>query len=169
MFDPLVFLRRLGMFAMIPIGVSLLLGAAWTVSSTRTWLAHAVEAEGKVIEMVRTRDRDDSTYLFAPVVRFQTAEGATVEFESTLRSYPPAYRTGETVTVFYDRYEPRHAKLKGFFSLWFMPFLLGFIGSIFLVVGTAMFVMSRWAARFFEPGAASFEAAVRPRAPSPSH
>lgn len=168
MIDPLVFLRRLGTFAIIPIGVSLLLGAAWATSSTRTWLAHAVEVEGKVIEMVRTRDREDSTYLFAPVVRFQTVEGATIEFESGLRSNPPAYRTGETVTVFYDRYEPRYAKIKGFFSLWFMPFLLGFIGSIFLVVGTAMVVMSRWAARFFEPGTSSFEVAVRPRSASAS-
>jgi hypothetical protein len=166
MIDPVVFLSRLGKFAFIPLGLLLLLGAAWTVSSTRTWLAHAVEVEGKVIEMVRTRDRENTTYLFAPVVRFQTVEGATVEFESMVRSNPPGYRTGQTVTVFYDPDEPRSAAIKGFFSLWMMPMILGFIGSVFLVVGTGMVVMSGWAGRFFETGI-SLEIPIRSRSPVP--
>ena len=168
MFDPVVFLRRLGKFAFIPLGLLLLLGAAWAVSSTKTWLGHAVEVEGRVIDMVRTRDRENTGYLFAPVVRFQTLEGATIELESGLRSNPPMYRTGQTVSVFYDPDEPRSAAIKGFFSLWFMPIILGFIGSIFLIVGTAMVVMSGWARRFFDRDAASLNPAGRSHSPSPS-
>ena len=166
MMDPTKFLSRLGKFAFIPLGLMLLLGAAWAVSSTKTWLAHAIEVEGKVIDMVRTRDRDDTTYLFAPVVAFRTVDGRTIEFESSVRSYPPAYRTGQTVSVFYDPDEPRYAQIKGFFSLWIMPMILGFIGSVFLIVGTGMVVMSSWAARFFDPGTSPFDPVGRPQSPS---
>jgi Protein of unknown function (DUF3592) len=169
MMDPTKFLSRLGKFAFIPLGLMLLLGAAWAVSSTKTWLAHAIEVEGKVIEMVRTRDRDDTTYLFAPVVEFRTVDGRSIEFESAVRSYPPAYRTGQTVSVVYDPDEPRYAAIKGFFSLWLMPIILGFIGSVFLIVGTAMVVMSSWAARFFDPGTSPFDPAGRAQSPTASH
>ena len=154
MFDPTVFLRRLGKFTFIPIGLMLVFGAVWTVWSTKTWTAHAIEVPGKVIEMVRVRDREDTSYLFAPVVRFQTIHGSTVEFESGLRSNPPAYRTGQTVAVLYDPDEPRSAAIHGFLSLWLVPIILGFIGTVFLTVGTAMVVMSGWAAKFFEQQAA---------------
>jgi Protein of unknown function (DUF3592) len=172
MTDPVVFLSRLGKFAFIPLGLSLLLGAAWAVSSTKTWLAHAIEVEGKVIEMVRMRNSDDTGYLFAPVVRFKTVEGNTVEFESSLHSNPPGYHAGQTVSVFYDPDEPRSAAIKGFFSLWLVPIILGFIGTVFLIVGTAMVVMSSWAGRFFEqslsPAASpsSARAAAAPAGPS---
>jgi hypothetical protein len=154
MFDPNIFLGRLGKFAFIPIGLMLVLGAAWTGWSTKTWVSHAIEVKGSVIEMVRVRDREDTGHMFAPVVRFQTIEGGTVEFESGLRTNPPAYRTGQTVSVLYDPDEPRSAAIHGFLSLWLMPIILGFIGTIFLVVGTAMVVVSAWAAKFFGQPAA---------------
>jgi len=168
--NPTLFLSRLGKFAFIPIGLLLVLGAAWAVWSTKAWIAHSVEVQGKVVEMVRMRDSDNTGYLFAPVVRFQTVEGRSVEFESSLRSNPPGYRTGQTVSVLYDPEEPRSAAIKGFFSLWFMPIILGFIGSVFLIVGTAMVAMSGWAARIFGQDISSLDpAAARSHSPSPSH
>ena len=86
---PTIFLSRLGKFALIPIGLLLLLAAAWSVWSTKTWLARTLEVEGVVIEMVRMRDSDDKGYLFSPIVRFETADGATHEFQSGLRTYHP--------------------------------------------------------------------------------
>jgi hypothetical protein len=160
-----VILRRLGKFFLIPIGVLLLLGAAWSVSSTRTWIAHAIEVPGSVIEMVRVRDSDNTGYMFAPVVRFKTVEGKSVEFESSFRSNPPAYRTGQAVSVLYDPAEPRSAAIRGFLSLWLMPLILGFIGSAFLIVGAAMVVLSGWAGKFFETGASWSNPAARPRLP----
>ena len=167
--DPVVFLSRLGKFAFLPIGFLLLLGAAWTVSSTKAWIAHCVEAEGKVVEMVRMRDSDNTGYLFAPVVRFQTVEGRIVEFESSFRSNPPGYRTGQTVSVLYDPDEPRSAAIRDVFRLWFMPIILGFTGSIFLTVGTAMIVMSGRAAKVFGQDATLLAPVERPHAPFPSH
>jgi hypothetical protein len=161
MINPTVFLSRLGKFFLMPIGALLLLGAAWNVSSTRTWIARAIEVPGSVIEMARVRDSDNTGYMFAPVVRFNTVEGNSVEFQSGFRSNPPAYRTGQTVSVLYDPAEPRSAAIRGFLTLWFMPMILGFIGSVFLMVGTAMVVLSGWAGKLFETGVSWSKPATR--------
>lgn len=139
---------RVGKFILIPIGALLLLGAAYSVWSTRTWLKTAVEAEGTVIEMVRTvststvEDPFDRTkrtvsngYVYAPLVKFRSFDGIMVEFQSTLRSNPPAYHTGQTVTVLYDPKAPNSAEIRGFAALWIAPIILGIIGTAFGVMG----------------------------------
>jgi hypothetical protein len=140
--DPALIFDRVGKFVLLPIGLLLLLGAAYSVWSTRTWLETAIEAQGSVIEMVRVRDSDSKGYLYTPLVRFRTWDGNTIEFQSSLRTNPPAYRTGETVTVLYDPNEPQSASIRGFLSLWFVPMILTFIGSVFLLIGTAFVVVS---------------------------
>ncbi|MBI5262580.1 MAG: DUF3592 domain-containing protein [Bradyrhizobium sp.] len=152
---PTVFLSRLGKFGLIPIGVLLLLGAAYTAWTTRAWLARAVEVRGSVIEMVRVRNSENTGYLFTPIVRFKTVAGRTIEFESGVRTNPPAYRTGQTVSVVYDPEEPQSAAIRGMISLWLMPMILSFIGSIFLLVGTAMVVLSGRVERMFDQPASA--------------
>jgi hypothetical protein len=151
---PAVFLGRLGKLGLIPIGLLLLLAAAWSVWTTKAWLARAVEVQGSVIEMVRVRDSDNTGYLFTPLVRFRTAEGKVIEFQSGVRTNPPAYRTGQTVSVLYDPEEPQSAAIRGVLSLWLMPIILSFIASIFLGVGTAMIVLSDRVARALDQPAA---------------
>ena len=149
MFDPLKFLTRIGKFFLIPIGISLLLCTVWSGWSTQTWIDRTDEVEGTVIEMVRIRDRDDGGYMYAPLVRFETIDGRTVEFQSTLRSNPPGYSTGQTVSVLYDPDDPQSAAIRGVFSLWLTSIVLGFIGSVFLVVGTAMIAICSRVRKFF--------------------
>ena len=148
--QPTIFLSRLGKFAMIPVGLVLLLAAVWSVWSTKAWLARAVEVQGLVIEMVRVRDSEDKGYLFFPIVRYRTVDGTTHEFESGLRTNPPAYHAGQTVAVVYDPLVPQSAAIRGVLSLWLMPIILNFIGTIFLAIGTAMMLMSNWASRVLD-------------------
>ena len=161
---PTIFLKRLGKFAMIPIGLLLLFAAAWSVWSTKAWLARAVEVQGSVIEMVRVRDSEDKGYLFSPVVRFQTADGATHEFQSGLRTNPPAYHAGQSVAVVYDPLVPQSAAIRGVLSLWLTPIILSFIGTIFLAIGIAIIAMSNWASRVLD-GPARPSDVVREPAP----
>jgi len=142
---PALFLKRLGLYCFAPIGVLLLLVTASIISSKTAWLARAVEVQGTVIEMHRFRNDEGTGYLYYPVVRFATAEGKTLEFESSTRTYPPAYRTGETVTVVYDPDEPQSATIRGFISLWLGPLIAGFVGCVFLAVGAAM-TLAGWCA-----------------------
>ncbi len=148
---PTIFISRLGKFALIPIGLLLLLATAWSVWSTKTWLARTVEVEGVVIELVRMRDSDDKGYLFSPVVRFERADGRSHEFQSGLRTNPPAYYAGQTVTVVYDPRAPESAVIRGVLSLWLTSIILGFIATIFVAVGTAMIAMSNYVARALDP------------------
>ncbi|MFG3596108.1 DUF3592 domain-containing protein [Bradyrhizobium sp. RDI18] len=145
--DPAVFLSRLARFALIPIGLLLLLGAGFSVWSTKAWLARAVETQGTVIEMLRVRDSENKGYLFTPIVRFDTIDGRTVEFQSGLRTNPPLYRTGQEVPVVYDPGVPESAAILGVLPLWMMPIILAFIGSIFLFVATVMIVLIKRVAR----------------------
>lgn len=147
--DPARFVGRIGKFAMIPIGFLLLIGAVYSVWSTQTWLSRTAEVEGTVIEMVRSRDRDDTSDMFSPKVRFETVEGRRIEFQSNWRTNPPAYRKNQTVTVVYDRDEPQSAAIRGFLSLWMLPMILTFIGSIFFAIGTTMVVLSNKVTRGF--------------------
>lgn len=144
---PTAFLNRLGKLVLIPIGVLLLLGAAYSVWSTKAWLARTVEVRGSVIEMVRVRDSDNKGYLFTPLVRFATREGQTIEFQSSLRTNPPAYHAGQVVPVLYDPNAPHSAAIKGVFSLWLTSMVLCFVGCIFLAIGTAMVAVSSRVAR----------------------
>jgi hypothetical protein len=146
--EPTLFLRRLGLFALLPIGLLVLIAAAWTVWSTKAWLARCVEVQGSVIEMVRMRDSENTGYVFSPRVRFATTEGRTIEFQSGLRTNPPAYKAGQTVQVLYDPDVPEYAVIRGFLSLWLMTVILGFIATVFLLVGTVMIVISRRAEQF---------------------
>lgn len=147
---PTIFLSRLGKFALIPIGLLLLLATVWSVWSTKTWLARTVEVEGMVIELVRMRDSDDKGYLFSPVVRFERADGRVHEFQSGLRTNPPAYYAGQAVTVVYDPRAPELAVIRGVLSLWLTPIILGFIATIIVAVGTAMIAMSNYASRVLD-------------------
>ena len=53
---------------------------------------------------------DLSGRVFFPSVRFQTADGRTVEFENKLGTNAPP-RVGERVTVLYDPERPEEAKV----------------------------------------------------------
>ncbi|MEH2587088.1 DUF3592 domain-containing protein [Bradyrhizobium sp. AZCC 1721] len=161
--DPAVFLSRIAKFVLIPVGLLLLLGAGFSVWSTKTWIARAIETSGSVIEMVRLRDSEDKGYLFAPVVRFQTRDGRTIEFQSGLRSNPPAYRTGQTVSVLYDPDVPESAAIRGVFSLWLMPIIVAFIGAVFLIVATAMIVLIKRVSRAFDAPLHVIDVASPPR------
>jgi hypothetical protein len=111
-----------------------------------------IEVQGTVIEILRVRDSEDKGYLFTPIVRFESLDGRTVEFQSGLRTNPPAYRAGQEVPVVYDPGVPESAAIRGVLSLWLMPIILAFIGSIFLALAAAMIVLINRVSRNLDQG-----------------
>ncbi len=69
--------------------------------------------------------------LFYPSVRFQTADGRTVEFENKLGTNAPP-RVGDEVTVLYDPERPEEAKVALGSMFRFNPKALLVVGAIFL-------------------------------------
>ncbi|HEV8337139.1 MAG TPA: DUF3592 domain-containing protein [Candidatus Polarisedimenticolia bacterium] len=76
--------------------------------STSAFLARAVPATGRVVELAENDSSDGVTY--APVVEFET-RGERHRFKDTVSSNPPSYRTGDVVQVFYDPAEARKARV----------------------------------------------------------
>lgn len=79
----------------------------------------------------------------APRVRFVAADGSQVEFTSAVASSPPSHRPGERVPVLYDPTDPKHAEIKGFFTLWSPAAAFGGIGVVMLGLWGLGFAMSR--------------------------
>ena len=137
----LKFALFIGKFVILPLGILMLLGATYLYFDTRAWLKRSVEAQGSVIEMVPVRDRETGSLTFAPLIRFQTTDGKTVEFQSTFQSNPPAYTAGQTVPVLYDPDRPNSAAIASLFSIWGVTIILSAVGAIFLVVGIGAIVV----------------------------
>jgi hypothetical protein len=114
-------------------GAVFLVIAIASASGTRTFLAEASPARGTVTALVRGRSSSSNSY--APVVRFVTADGETIEFKSNTFSDPPAYAVGQHVDVLYRPLAPSNAMVDDFLSLWASPLMFGALGSIFLAGG----------------------------------
>ena len=132
-----------GKYFLLPIGALILAGAIYAFVDTKAWLGRSVEAEGSVVEMVRVVDRDTHSSMFAPLVRFKTADGKSIEFQSSTQSNPPAYYAGQTVTVLYDPGKPNSAAIAGLFSIWGVALILGIIGTVFTGIGLALALVGR--------------------------
>src|SRR5262245_30306993 len=140
---PLRTAARIVGYVCLPIGLLVLAGTVWMAIDTRAWLARSVEAEGSVVEMIRVVDRDTYSSMFAPLVRFRTADGKSIEFQSTTQTNPPAYYAGQAVTVRYDPARPNSAAIAGLFSIWGATMILAVLGVMFTGFGILATMISR--------------------------
>ena len=120
-------------------GIALCVAISSAMNS-RAFVAGATHADGTVIDLVR-HARSNSNAV-APVVRFATADGETIEFCSDTASDPPSYTRGERVGVLYRPLSPREARVDDFESLWASSVFFGAIGSIFFGTGVAWIAWS---------------------------
>lgn len=101
-------------------------------SNSLEFMEGAQQAEGVVIDL-QASSSDGST-VYSPVVRFEPQSGAQVVFTGSVRSSPPAYSLGEPVKVYYRPENPADAMINSVMELWFGPILVGFMGTVFLVI-----------------------------------
>lgn len=123
------------------VGLGLVIGAGFAYVHTASFVAEAARGEGTVVEIVRRVSRSSDraqSVTYAPVVRYTTEGGEIVEFQSRTSSNPPAYHTGEPVTVLYRREAPYDAEIDSFAAQWMVPLILGGIGSLFVLVAGAV-------------------------------
>lgn len=125
----LIFIKYL--FAII--GFGMMVGSFFLYQNTATFLENAITAQGVVIDLVRSRSSDSTTY--APTIRFKSKQGTTIEFTSSTSSNPPSYSRGEKVEVLYEPIQPHSAKINSFFSVWGGTVIVGGIGSVFFLIG----------------------------------
>jgi len=127
-------------YAFTSVGIALLLGAAYSYEYTRSFVAEAIQTNGTVIALEPVHSANSTTY--RPRVRFEDAEGRSVELSSSTSTSPPSYSVGERVRVFYRRGTPDDAMLDGFFSLWGAATILAALGAVFTLIGAGVFVFA---------------------------
>ena len=126
-------------------GAGMLLGTLFWVDSIHTFRDGAKQVPGTVVEL--ESDWDDGSTTYFPVVAFTTLEGRNVTFTASTGSNPPAFEPGEAVAVLYDPQDPQDAVIDAFFSLWFGPIIVGFMGLVFSLVGGGVFYFTARAKR----------------------
>ena len=129
-------------FALAAVGAWFLVVGVRNYLRTRRFVNQASSATGTVTDVkVRTSRSHTSdgprirSHRY-PVVRFQTQDGRTVEFESETGTNTFSQGPGEQVEVLYDPLKPEQARIKTFMMLWFAPPILGVVGFFSFVLGS---------------------------------
>jgi Protein of unknown function (DUF3592) len=114
------------------IGVVLLAVTAVTAFFTLRFVTGSERADGTVVDLHESYDSEEDRTSYYPIVRFETADGRQIRFESDVSTSDDV---GDTVEVLYDPDDPEDAKLAGFFNLWGLPLIAGALGAAFAGIG----------------------------------
>jgi len=129
-------MNRNGFF--IAAGIMLVMGvlfagvAAYIFYQDYALEKNGVQVEGTVISLAMSQDDDGSTS-YAPVVRFTSQDGREFTIQSNFYSSPPAYQTGQKVSVLYPTDRPGEAKVKGEGNL--LMIIFGILGGLEILLG----------------------------------
>ena len=133
----------------LTIGVGVVCGVV--VVQTRSFLDESTVTSGQVIELVSRQSCEvedgerTCSRVYAPRVRFSTADGRRVVFESATASSPASYEEGDRVDVRYRTSDPDDARIDSVVDVWFGALLAG---GFTLVLGVLAGVWTVLAVRF---------------------
>lgn len=96
------------------------------------------EANGVVTGLSQNCDTDGCTY--TPVIRFTTQSGETISVQSIYSSSPPAYQSGDKVTVVYPLDAPEKADIKDA-GKWFRIIFM-IVGGVIILPGLIFFILA---------------------------
>ncbi|MCK6541696.1 DUF3592 domain-containing protein [bacterium] len=119
-----------------------LLGIAYyLVRRKQNFIAECDQVEGTVVRFRESR-RPGKNTTYAPVVEY-FAYGKSYQHESSLYRSSPGFEIHQTVSVLYKRDKPEEAMIDSFLEKWFIPMMLGIVGSVFLIIGTVFPLLER--------------------------
>lgn len=125
-------------------GIFCLVGAGLSVVAGRHFLRRlafvrsSAVSPGVVVALREERDGIESHRFRYPRVRFQTASGGDVIFESGMARSGEAWRIGEAVSVRYRLDHPEIAELDTMVALWGPTLLFSFLAVVFLALGAGL-------------------------------
>jgi hypothetical protein len=124
------------------IGITLLVVGFFVYRSNQRALETGVLTTGTVVGMQERYDEDGSMY--APIIRFTTIEGETVEFMSSTWTRPAEYGPGDSVEILYQSDAPQNAQIDSAFGRYGAPAILGVVGVFLTLVGALVaFVVNK--------------------------
>jgi len=125
-------------------GVFFSIGAALSIVASRhfirrlAFIRSSAVVPGVVVALREERDGMETQRFRYPRVRFRTAAGHDTTFESGMARGGAAWRTGEIVSVRYQRDQPEVAELDSFASLWGPTLLFALLAGVFVGVGAGV-------------------------------
>ena len=105
------------------------------VVRTQAFLDESSSASGRVISLVPRQSCDsddrDCTTVYAPRVRFTTADGRQVVFVSSTASNPPSHEEGDRVDIRYRASDPTDARIDSVTDVWLGALVTGGLALFF--------------------------------------
>ncbi len=92
-------------------------------------------AQGEVIALRNERDGTNLQRMYYPRIRFRSASGEVVTFESGVALSGTGWQIGEAVPVRYRLDQPHVAECDSVWTLWGHIVLFVFLALVFLCVG----------------------------------
>ena len=131
---------------LIFLGIALLMAAIAVTTgilATRA-IDEKVQVRGVVIDLVERVDGEGNA-LYYPMVDFPLPDGSRRRVETTIGSWPPAYKVDDTVTVTYNPADPGRAQIDSPAATvldWLWPLVTGILCVAFLLAAW----LARWLA-----------------------
>lgn len=121
------------------LGIAMLIGGVVSFVKKRRELANSISTSGVVTELVRVTGQ--RSYLYVPVVQFETASKQAVSFQSSVGGMPARHSVGQQVKVVYDPGNPQKAEIDSAMSLWLVPSCMLGMGLVFTLLGLCLSAM----------------------------
>ena len=121
-----------------------LIGSIWFLMRL-LFVLRATKAVGTVTGAQQRMSHDSEgmggRLVYAPTVRFQTADGRQVDFVAGVATSAPP-QVGRSVEVLYQRDNPEKAQIKSFVHLWVGPLVLLFVSGLLFAVSAVVGFMA---------------------------
>jgi hypothetical protein len=134
--------RMVGLIFM-SIGIVMLAIVFYLLYSHQQFEKSAVTVKGTVVEFQSYESRNknsSSTTMYTPVFEYEF-KGKKYTYVSTSSSNVKEYEVGEPIDILVDSENPIEVLVNSFMEKWFLPLLLGFMGTLFTGLGYAAFAV----------------------------
>lgn len=117
----LLFLVAIGLFA----------AAVYNVIDNAIFFSHSVATSGTIIGFDEYYKGPKHNSSYTPIIRFNTAQGQTIVFTSTIGTDS---KMNDTVKVYYNSTDPQEARLDSVAGFWVLPIASTTIGIVFCLL-----------------------------------
>ena len=125
-----------GIFSVAGVGLFVVAGRLFI--SRLAFIRRSAVAPGVVVALRETRDGMDTQSVRYPRVRFRTASGHDITFESGMALGGHAWQIGEAVPVRYRLDRPEVAEFDSLAALWGPAVALELLALVFMGVGAGL-------------------------------
>ena len=128
----------IGGIVFLLVGLGMLGFGGWSYLNTRSQMESWGNVPGEIVDFSHYSDSEGGSST-VPVVQFTTEDGQSVTAEPYQERNTTVdvdgYRVGDEVEVFYNPDNPRDMFINDFMHVWFVPTLMGGMGTLFGGIG----------------------------------